>query len=139
MNKTIESLSRRIDMKDAALKSRRAEADTVQGELEAKLVKQVKEHSQLSAEFKQLSVDFKSFKNQYVEQGKLFDETSKAHSAKSRQLEIISQDLVAARQELGTKVTMVTELQIQLAAAQAQVNCCGKVMYIISLSREMCA
>ena len=39
MNITIESLSRRIDMKDAALKSQQAEADTTQGELEAKLWK----------------------------------------------------------------------------------------------------
>ena len=51
MNITIESLSRRIDMKDAALKSQQAEADTTQGELEAKLWKLVSEYTQLSAEF----------------------------------------------------------------------------------------
>ena len=127
MNKTIESLSRRIEMKDAALKSQRAETDIIQGELEAKLVQLVTEHSQLSAEFKQLSADFKSFKNQYVEQGKLHDETSKALNAKSSQLETMSQDMVATCQELQTKQHMVTELQSELATAQAQVNCYSKL------------
>ena len=105
-------------MKDAALKTEQAEADTIQRELESKLVKQVKEHSQLSAEFK-------SLKKQHLELAELHDETSKSLNAKSRQLETMSQDLVAARQELETKQHMVTELQSELAASQAQVNCCS--------------
>ena len=127
MNKTVESLSRRIEMKDAALKSQRAETDTIQEELEAKLVKQVIEHSQLSAEFKQLSAEFKSLKKQHLELAELHDETSKALNAKTHQLETMSQDLVAAHQELETKQHMVTELRRELAAAQAQVKCCSNV------------
>ena len=69
-----------------------------------------------------MSVEFKSLKKQYIEQGKLHDETSKAFNAKSSQLETMSQDLVAARQELETKQHMMTELQNELAAAQVQVN-----------------
>ena len=80
-----------------------------------------------------MSVEFKSFKKQYLEQGKLHDETSKALNAKSSQLETMSQDLVATRQELRTNQHMVTELQNELAAAKAQVN----LLCTISLLRPL--
>ena len=120
-------------MKDAALKSQQAEADAIQEELKAKLVKQVAEHSQLSDEFSQLSDELKSLKKQYVEQVKLHDEV---FVAKSHQLETMSQDLVAAREELETKQHMVTELRRKLAAAQAQVNCYCYCQAYSALNRD---
>lgn len=77
-------------------------------------MKQVSEYSELSEEFG-------SLKKQYQEQVELNNETDKAFVAKSHQLEIMSQDLTATLRELQTKQHMMTELQTELAAAQAQV------------------
>ena len=104
VNKTIESLSQRIDMKDAALKRQKAEANAIQEELKAKLVT---ERNQLSAEFKSL------------------------HLKLSHQMETMSQDLVATQAQViaAAKLCVSSTAFVQLVR---NLNCSrGVIKYTL--------
>ena len=108
MQKTVESLTRRLEVKDDKHKNEIAELVEHNKEYEEKFVELMKEfgelslqHSELSAQHSQLSTDFESLKKQHLEVEKLQTETVHSLSAKSRQLEELQNELAIAEAQVS--------------------------------------
>ena len=107
MQNTIESLNRRVQMKDEKHKEEVAEAEKLQKEFEGKLVEQLQQHSQLSAQHSELSADFQSLKNRHLKLEKLQTEGAQALNAKSHQLEELQNELAIAKAQVSWLCTTV--------------------------------
>ena len=84
-------------MKDEKHKEEIAMAEKLREEFEGKLVEQLKQCSQLSAQHSELSADFQSLKSQHLKLEKLQTEGVQALSAKSHQLKELQNELAIAK------------------------------------------
>ena len=101
MQKAVESLSRRLEMKDDKHKDEIAWLDKHNKEYEEKLGEVMKQNGELSIQHSQLSADFESLKKQYLEVEKLQTEAVHSLNAKSRQLGELQNELAIAETQVS--------------------------------------
>ena len=101
MQKAVESLSRRLEMKDDKHKDEMARLDKHNKEYEEKLGKVMKQFGELSIQHSQLSADFESLKKQHLEVEKLQTEAVHSLNAKSHQLEELQNELAIAKAQVS--------------------------------------
>ena len=119
MQDAIESLTRRLAMKDDKHKGEIAELhklDKLNKEYEEKFVEQLKkygeltlQHSELSVQHNQLSADFDSLEKQHLEVEKLQTEAANSLNAKSRQLEELQNELAVAQAQVSWLYTLTLD------------------------------
>ena len=101
MQQTIESLSRRLEMKDDKHEGEIAKLDKHNKEYEEKLGEVMKQFGELSIQHSQLSADFESLKKQHLEVETLQTDTANSLNAKSRQLEELQNELAIAEAQVS--------------------------------------
>ena len=116
MQRTIEGLTRRLEMKDDKHKGEIAELDKQNKEYEEKLwevMKQYRElsiqHSELSVQHSQLSADFESLKKQHFKVDKYQMEAAHSLNTRSRQLEDLQNELAAAKAQVSWLYTLTLD------------------------------
>ena len=136
MQNTIESLNRKLQMKDEKHKEEIAEAEKLREEFERKLVEQLQQHSQLSAQHSELSAqhselsaDFQSLKNRHLELVNLQTEGVQALNAKSRQLEELQNELAIAKAQVSWLCTTISIILYSQYFHWASISFCHASTY----------
>ena len=106
MQLTVESLVRRLEMKDDKYKVESAELVKLNKEYEENFGHVMNQYGELTIQHSQLSADFESLKKQHLEVEKLQTEGAHALNAKMLQLEELQNELAVAKTQVSCLYTL---------------------------------
>ena len=134
MQKALESLNRRLEMKDDKHKGEIAELVKHNKEYEEKLGEIMKQygelsiqHSELSAEHSQLSTNFDSLKKQHLEQEKTQMEAIHSLNAKSHQVEELQNKLAIAEVQVSWLYTLTLDSYVTVYTHHNRLPCSRRI------------
>ena len=128
MQKTVESLTRRLEMKDDKHKDEIAELIKHNKEYEEKLGEIMKEYGELSIQHSQLSTDFESLKKQHLEVEKLQTEAVQSLNAKSCQLEELQNKLAIAEAQVSWLYTLTLDSCVTVYTHHNRLPCTRRTL-----------
>ena len=135
MQKTVESLGRRLEMKDGKHKEEITESVKLTKEYEEKLVEVMKQcgelsiqRSELSAQHSQLSADFESLKKQHLEAKKLQMDAAHSLNAKMHQLEELQNELAIVKAQVSWLYTLTFDSCVTVYTHHNRLPCTRRTL-----------